>query len=259
MIEDALVLMFVDPFVGTLSEYSSILRENDPDGVGKKVPIMKGVFLDFWLKHMMNIEGAICLLPKLRENVYYKIPLTAILRSLTADALTISYLRSFERDEQTFVNEINCLQDEVSITTHKIKEVESGEKREKPVIKKRLEHHRSSSPELLTEKINVDGIKFLTEEMKREHLATRGLLDNATKKVFLFNKLFTMNYHYSVVGGNIARDFGGKEFFFYVESIIYSIEIFIKMVSEQDILSENVIHELTRHFLALKKILEKDE
>lgn len=258
MIEDALVLMFVDPFVGTLSEYSSILRENDPDGVGKKVSVMKGVFLDFWLKHMMNIEGAICLLPKLQKNVYYKIPLIAILRSLTADALTISYLRSFEKDDQTFVNEINCLQDEVSITIHKISEVESGAKREKPVIKKRIEHHRSSSPELLTEKINVDK-KFLTEEMKREHLETRGLLDEATKKVFLFNKLFTMNYHYSVVGGNIARDFEGKEFFFYVESIIYSIEIFVKMVSERNMLSENVINELTRIFLALKKILEKDE
>ncbi len=149
-----------------LKDYSDYLQKNLRCPL-QKVYRYEGVFLDLATRHRENINGAVILMQCLLENSFVKIPLAAILRSLTADSLTSLYLYTLfvpsETKQITLENEIRCLEMEYKKFRKEVAEKETKEI-SRCNIETRQTIHESSDKAMLSEPMLQGGM--LSEKKK---------------------------------------------------------------------------------------------
>ncbi len=99
----------IDKICLLLEEFSEFLKERINDLKNKNIED-DYFFSELLVRFQYNIYGILSILPKFRENIEFKLPLSIILRSITTDVLTVFYLNSFispkDKDLSGLKNEI---------------------------------------------------------------------------------------------------------------------------------------------------------
>lgn len=189
------------------------------------------IFIDLGYRHLKNMMGVMKLLEVHITDLSIKIPLAAIFRSLTADALTSEYfLALLTKDPEGILlrNETDCLMIEYCQAVNQILCNQKCITRssyfynnQKECDKKRSDIHTAKG----TPKYLQKG-KFLSEATKLELIKDVWKAETkviVARKNYELNKYFSQYYHYNMAGGNIAQNYDIIEDVLSYEAIIYSL------------------------------------
>lgn len=189
------------------------------------------IFIDLGYRHLKNMMGVIELLEVHLTNLSIKIPLAAIFRSLTADALTSEYFRALlVKDPEGILlrNEADCLMIEYCQAVNQmlfnqkcIIRSSYFYNNQKECDKKRSEIHTAEdTPDYLKQG------KFLSEAIKLKLIKDVWKTETelvVARKSYELNKYFSQYYHYNMAGGNMVQNYDVIEDILSYEAIIYSL------------------------------------
>ena len=137
----------------------------------KDVELYEYTILNFVSRNANNLNGVRILLEDLKTDTFLIIPISSIMRTISSDALTITYLISFLSKnlgeiQTTFKNELNSLSLEHFQLLQEFKpEFKNLSFYKDDKIKTRTDFHKDSDKEILRDR-DLSNSKFLTEKNK---------------------------------------------------------------------------------------------
>lgn len=215
-----LVMEELNEFLG---KYLVFLKKIVDENKNKQFNLFERTFLDFVSRNKNNINGIDVLLKEFVHNEFIIVPIASVMRTITADGLTIAYLSTFftddlKEEQNTINNEIKSLHLEILRTRKEISKIERPDENlsfdkegdyynfENEDLKSKKDLHKTSKAYLIEGDFKLPNGN-LSEKSKYDRVNL--LLDFESKidakYCYLANKYFSQYYHYSPLGGLISR------------------------------------------------------
>lgn len=190
----------------------------------KEVKLYEYTILNFISRNSNNLNGVKLLLEHLKTETFLIVPISSIMRTISSDALTITYLLSFlsknlDEVQTTFMNELNSLSlEHFQLLKEFSPEFKNPSFYKDNKIKTRTDFHTDSDKEIIREQ-DLSNSKFLTEKNKLLRInysidENIGVLnfsksENANYKIkikncYEANKWFSQYYHYNSLNSELS-------------------------------------------------------
>ncbi len=220
--------IFVDDIIIYIEKNIIFLEKIIIQHNNKEVEWTLSTYLDFVSRTKNNLKGIKSLLNFVPNDEFYLLPINSIMRTISSDMLTFSYLLTFLSKEINF-NQITFKNELDSIATEHyflIKDLKDGNHdipsfflNGKNEIKNRKEFHATSDINIIGNNYKFPNNIFLSEKSKFERinyfieykLGIYYLLTNencCTKKhmtdFYFLNKWFTQFYHYNYFNSKLS-------------------------------------------------------
>lgn len=216
----------IDELLKEISLNIEILNKLRITYINKKIELYEFTILNFVSRNANNLNGVRILLEQLKTETFLIVPISSIMRTISSDALTLSYLLSFlsknpDDVQITFRNELNSLSLE---HFQLLKEFSPAFKNpsfyKDNKIKTRRDFHTDSDKEIIREQ-DLSNSKFLTEKNKLLRINYSidkkiGVLifsenENANyrfkiKNCYETNKWFSQYYHYNSLNSELSTN-----------------------------------------------------